>query len=93
MEAKLQHSNGGMGQRLHVRLISRDGNHKLLSGNKSLPDRHMGFKMKAILVFQLAFFLFAGTLIIHHEVQCARVQAVSEVIMALPIQALGEIKV
>lgn len=93
MEAKLQYGNGMVGRGLHVCIIPRNGSHKLLSRHKRLPNKSMGIKMKAILGFQILFFFFAGTLIVNHEVACAKAQAISEVIISLPLKSLMEMKV
>lgn len=49
--------------------------------------------IKFIMAFQLMFFLIAGTQIIHHGRECAKVEATNAVYISLPMKALSEIRV
>lgn len=49
--------------------------------------------MKTYLTLQLVAFFLVGSMIVEHRVSEARAQAVAQMLLKLPMSALGEVKI
>ncbi len=93
MEKKLQHAHGRVGRVPNGGDDHRRSHCSLLSRNKSIFTSIMGCKMKIIFAAQLVFFFIAGTQIAEHQIQCARTEAVSMMLLSLPLSSLSNVRI
>lgn len=94
MESKLQYAHGWLGRRMHGGSYGWRPDCYLLPEHKSISDGAMGSKMtKMVLIFQLAFFFFAGVQIVSHERECAKTEAMSAILVSMPLESLSEVRI
>lgn len=94
MESKLQYAHGWLGRYLHGRAYGGRSYYHLLSEHKIISDGVMGSKMiRLIMISEVVFFLLAGMQIVSHERQCARIDAVSEIFITMPLSSLSDVSI